>query len=1380
MRGSYHKESTPLPRDNTHPNIPISPPSPNVNSSIDKRKSSPFQTKNKIKGKGKKGFLSLLQDSTFPLSINKRYYVIPKEEEGVLHYLMSDFNTLDEFISSLENRSVEMISSMRLMNKSMLNYAEFSAQHIKYTTENQSLGMKYLNSVNDFTSHTNQFEQTLHQFLDREIEKLREEAQNIQAKIETRDHNINEFDRRCRDHAKHREEKVKEIKIQRKRNEEERSKLIHLKKEQDQDAGIQNLLLTRDAKDKGPVEKHEMVDNEDEVEGYIEENNNEGSKESLSSEIYLELNACNDGQINKGITTSTQITQDAGIQKGVKHPEKGQHKDKKIIYKFLESEEDFYQRVKEQEEKILADLQQEEETLKGIDSILDELTQDLKGALVGFSRRKSILLTQFLMTVGPSQRLVFDKLNTGLTNFFNDETFPSLTITSHKEELEENIDNSVKISNTKRKSFSEMFPPIVIEYERNDIPGADVGYSKSNRNSVNITGDSSSNFNHEKEKKANASGGLGFGLKLKNMLSDSTISRSFAEKEKIKRTKNENNTDEISSESAGWESIEEEFQNAVDKTYRTQEQKILETNSKKSFFSNPDLSFSSFRQLMNPNFGRDDYTSSNLNTNNNPNFYSKVDHEIFNRKLGDQNNVVRKVFDLDYENSRYDKLLIEQEKDILERFLIRDVESERQDNQNNLSVVEDAYDRRNIPSNDMLRFILGSSSRYLDVVDYAHVSSTCRTWNNMLREDISSTMSKIPLFPQSTPYENPSVSLALQSTPTYLNLWKQCVMRYGVPEKYRARFWYYYLYGKISWNELSNVLSSVEFNDLKDSNENIKEDERKTLNFSPDMTVLSQNAAQDTIIGLETKAQESVEEENTNLYKRLLKSAYDQVFHFEKFGTLPQSVEYEDDCTISRSTSSQHDTELDEDTVDENENESNSNILDGQRRSNWIIEIDVDVKRTYGLEKGYDMQTPSKYDFYNIIMRNADPYNQDVRGSMVGGQGRRDSSLSKEKVIDESNERSNTHLRSSIDLSLLNEHASNSTFEDDEDDEDEEEEEIMETDSHRTDDKQSLNSSFEIIDVEKNISNSTNKPLESDSIVLQEMSEKEIQRMRLKRVLWVYALYDKKIRYCQGMNMVAALLLNVTQNNEELAFTLLVGLVKKFGLSEMWSNDMPRLKLCFFVFEKLLKVRLPMLHAHFEEQGLHVGMFSSKWFVTLFANLDTLPLMTVLKIWDVFMLEKWSHVFAVATTIIEILQDKLISSNLEDILQIMRDPRPTLSEIMQRDRNLISGVSNTSEFESSEIKDSYTDTDSVSTISSINDDEDSSNIVNLDNDEKSWNYTDNNLEKQTSDGNRSQSLDYVKRGSVDEQIMSKLLLRRTSIVTVSDLIYKEIEIKYNV
>lgn len=170
----------------------------------------------------------------------------------------------------------------------------------------------------------------------------------------------------------------------------------------------------------------------------------------------------------------------------------------------------------------------------------------------------------------------------------------------------------------------------------------------------------------------------------------------------------------------------------------------------------------------------------------------------------------------------------------------------------------------------------------------------------------------------------------------------------------------------------------------------------------------------------------------------------------------------------------------------------------------------------------------------------------------------------------------------------------------------------------------------------------------------------ERQRPRLSRVLQAYAIYHPRLKYCQGMNTCVALLLMVTKNDEEAAFWLLVGLAEECGMREVWMEGMPRLKACFAVFDRLLRIRTPGLHAHFLETGVHVAMFSSKWFVTLYANLDTLPPQAVLRVWDVFLVEGWSVIFGVAVSLIEMLEGQLRDLDLEDILRLVQNPRAAL------------------------------------------------------------------------------------------------------------------------
>lgn len=63
----------------------------------------------------------------------------------------------------------------------------------------------------------------------------------------------------------------------------------------------------------------------------------------------------------------------------------------------------------------------------------------------------------------------------------------------------------------------------------------------------------------------------------------------------------------------------------------------------------------------------------------------------------------------------------------------------------------------------------------------------------------------------------------------------------------------------------------------------------------------------------------------------------------------------------------------------------------------------------------------------------------------------------------------------------------------------------------------------------------------------------------------------------------------VTDNDEEMAFWLLVGMCDQFHLDGMWADGMPRLKLCFHVLDRLIEMRMPSLYQHFQVLRTHTS-----------------------------------------------------------------------------------------------------------------------------------------------------------------------------------------------
>ncbi|KAL2005705.1 hypothetical protein VTN00DRAFT_10198 [Thermoascus crustaceus] len=109
-----------------------------------------------------------------------------------------------------------------------------------------------------------------------------------------------------------------------------------------------------------------------------------------------------------------------------------------------------------------------------------------------------------------------------------------------------------------------------------------------------------------------------------------------------------------------------------------------------------------------------------------------------------------------------------------------------------------------------------------------------------------------------------------------------------------------------------------------------------------------------------------------------------------------------------------------------------------------------------------------------------------------------------------------------------------------------------------------------------------------------------------------YALYDEAVGYAQGMNfIVMPLLFNMDEGE---AFTLLVKLMNKYGLREMFIHDMPGLHLHLYQFERLLEDLEPALYCHLRRRGVHPQLYATQWFLTLFAY--RFPLQLVLRIYD--------------------------------------------------------------------------------------------------------------------------------------------------------------------
>ncbi|XP_024142281.1 TBC1 domain family member 30 isoform X2 [Oryzias melastigma] len=216
--------------------------------------------------------------------------------------------------------------------------------------------------------------------------------------------------------------------------------------------------------------------------------------------------------------------------------------------------------------------------------------------------------------------------------------------------------------------------------------------------------------------------------------------------------------------------------------------------------------------------------------------------------------------------------------------------------------------------------------------------------------------------------------------------------------------------------------------------------------------------------------------------------------------------------------------------------------------------------------------------------------------------------------------------------------------------------------------------------------------------------EGEQDRVVLKRVLLAFARWNKTVGYCQGFNVLAALILEVTEGSESDALKVMIYLIDKVLPESYFANNLRALSVDMAVFRDLLRLKLPRLSQHLhhlqktanrEAGGSYepplTNVFTMQWFLTMFAT--CLPPHTVLRIWDSVFFEGSEVLFRVALAIWERLGERIedcqtadefystmggltqemLEQNLIDATELMQEvysmaafPFPQLAELREK------------------------------------------------------------------------------------------------------------------
>ncbi|KAJ7052018.1 rab-GTPase-TBC domain-containing protein [Mycena amicta] len=171
--------------------------------------------------------------------------------------------------------------------------------------------------------------------------------------------------------------------------------------------------------------------------------------------------------------------------------------------------------------------------------------------------------------------------------------------------------------------------------------------------------------------------------------------------------------------------------------------------------------------------------------------------------------------------------------------------------------------------------------------------------------------------------------------------------------------------------------------------------------------------------------------------------------------------------------------------------------------------------------------------------------------------------------------------------------------------------------------------------------------------------------VKLRRVLIAYSRRNPAVGYCQGMNLVTSTLLLVHADEEE-AFWVLSAIVERILPEDFFSPSLLPSRACPLVLLDYVKEFFPKLHAHLADLGVDLPAICFSWFLSLFT--DCLPIETLFRVWDVFLIDGLAVLFRTALAILRSGESELLRAQSVPAVYVALENLPT--RMWQADRLL--------------------------------------------------------------------------------------------------------------
>ncbi|KAL4074944.1 rab-GTPase-TBC domain-containing protein [Scleroderma yunnanense] len=161
---------------------------------------------------------------------------------------------------------------------------------------------------------------------------------------------------------------------------------------------------------------------------------------------------------------------------------------------------------------------------------------------------------------------------------------------------------------------------------------------------------------------------------------------------------------------------------------------------------------------------------------------------------------------------------------------------------------------------------------------------------------------------------------------------------------------------------------------------------------------------------------------------------------------------------------------------------------------------------------------------------------------------------------------------------------------------------------------------------------------------------------KLRRVLTAYSRRNPAVGYCQGMNLVTSTLL-LAHADEEEAFWVLCAIIEHILPEDFFSPSLLPSRACPLVLLDYVQESLPKLSIHLSNLGVDLPAICFSWFLSLFT--DCLPIETLFRIWDIFLVDGLDVLYRVALAILRINEQELLQCESNSAMYVALENLPT-------------------------------------------------------------------------------------------------------------------------